>query len=448
MIQVNSFISNFKKIKRIVFIVSILLCIWIGFLILEYLYVDGSEVRSRTMMHQFYNEEENIDNLYLGSSHIYASIIPTVLDELNGENNFALSMSAQRMRGSYYLLKEAGQYHDIKTVYLEMYYRLSISENGEEQTNLSAEWNCLDYMSWSKNKIEYLTEVLSENNFFDTLFPFLRYRSKLFDKEYVYRNIQNKSSEAYKNYQYVVRKDDYVAEYKEKGYFYTTQEYGLDERVYDKKFNIEETPINKETEEYLIKIIEYCEQNDIELVLFSSPIYELEMLAVQHYDEYVKQLKAICNKFDVEYYDFNLVKNEVLPLEEASYYMDINHLNEKGAEIFTRFFNAFVQMTDEQKENCFYNTYDEKLSLQPTNVYGILYVGTDDEQELWRAAANKNSEVEYRIILTPENGDTVMLQDFNENAYFPIESGQQGICTIVWREKGNELVSTIELRYE
>ena len=61
----------------------------------------------RNNWHYFYTEEKNIDNLFVGSSHVYTGVNPFILDELNGDNNFNLAMASMRMNGCYYSILEA-----------------------------------------------------------------------------------------------------------------------------------------------------------------------------------------------------------------------------------------------------------------------------------------------------------------------------------------------------
>ena len=89
--------------------------------------------RNRTLWHQFYEAEGEIDNLFLGSSHVFCGVNTVLLDELNGEHNFDLSSAYQTLNASYYLLKEADRKNDLSHVYLELYYPVSLNiETGAE----------------------------------------------------------------------------------------------------------------------------------------------------------------------------------------------------------------------------------------------------------------------------------------------------------------------------
>lgn len=42
--------------------------------------------RNRYLWHQFYEHEGEIDNLFLGSSHVFCGVNAVLLDDLNGQN--------------------------------------------------------------------------------------------------------------------------------------------------------------------------------------------------------------------------------------------------------------------------------------------------------------------------------------------------------------------------
>ena len=92
MIQVNLFISSFKKYKKII-INIILLFIFLNLLflshkILWYILVDDTNAYTRTTLHELYTQEENIDILFLGSSHCYRSLDTTITDNVFNTNTF------------------------------------------------------------------------------------------------------------------------------------------------------------------------------------------------------------------------------------------------------------------------------------------------------------------------------------------------------------------------
>ena len=56
--------------------------------LLNKMYKTDNDAHYRILWHHFYEDEGKIDNLYLGSSHVYYALDPRILDELTGEYNF------------------------------------------------------------------------------------------------------------------------------------------------------------------------------------------------------------------------------------------------------------------------------------------------------------------------------------------------------------------------
>lgn len=63
-------------------------------------------------------------------------------------------------------------------------------------------------------------------------------------------------------------------------------------------------------------------------------------------------------------------------------------------------------------------------------------------------ASNRDSGMEYRIIITPNEGEQYMIQDFDENKEFALPMSETGICTIVARMKEiPDDVQTLEINF-
>lgn len=430
--------------------VLILFSIYIVSCILNYMYFVPDEW-SRILWHNFYNEKENIDNIYLGSSHVFCDIDPIILDGLNGENNFNLATSSQLLNGTYYLLKEANRTNNLKHVYVELNYDVS---TGEEEfkgsNNLISNWRNTDYMKLSSNQIEYMMKMSDISRYPETIFPFLRFKSQVLDFEHISEQLFNKQREMYKNYEYKTEEDSGVEEYQAKGYYYSDGEIAKSDLFCNQAKIFENEPMTGEAEGYLRKIIKYCISNDLEITLFSSPIYDLRLFSLENYDAYVNQINAIAEEYGIEYLDFNLCKEEYLPIQEGQYFMDMQHLNGKGAKMFTTLFHDVMSTPEEARNKYFYSSYKEKNSNTDFRLIGIIYLYMADkggEGREVRIASNKENEIEYQILFTPENGETSMVQEFSYNRDFSVLLNQKGTYTISAREKDSRVVQSLEYAY-
>ena len=149
---------------------------------------------------------------------------------------------------------------------------------------------------------------------------------------------------------------------------------------------------------------------------------------------------------------FNLTKEEYLPIHNERYFMDLLHLNAAGADMFTVFFDKIMSEDVVENSKYFYESYNEKLRDIPPTVYGLYYrelITVEGKAvKQFYIASSREADMEYRIILTPNDGEQYIVQDFTENKEFVVDSYENGICTIVSRMRNNlEEVQTLEVYY-
>jgi hypothetical protein len=93
------------------------------------------------------------------------------------------------------------------------------------------------------------------------------------------------------------------------------------------KQKVEETDISFYQKEYLLKIINLCKSENVELILINPPSYKPEIYGN------IGKLNDYCKVYlpDVKYLDYS-----AFPLSDSCY-GDIGHLNYKGVEIFSKY---------------------------------------------------------------------------------------------------------------
>lgn len=395
--------SVISHIKKVVLFAVVTASIVEG---MNYLYVDDTDEFARYMLHELYEEDDNIDRLYLGSSHVFCGIDPLTLDDINGENNFNLSTGTQQLITSYYLLKEADKKHEIDRVYLDLYYNCTVAGLGNfhDYQSIPYSWIVLHQMRPSINRLSYMLNLSSPEYYYLTFLAFTRYKEKLFDLDYVSTVVNAKQSEIWKNYEYrhVSRVDDreYVMQNGEKGFriYHGTPEYGGFYRT-DREAPLGDNPITPESLEYLQKIVEYCKEHEIALTWIGCPISDYQLVRNGAYDNFVRQVSELAKEYDVSYYDFNLCRREYLDLSQKEYWADMGHLNTKGAEIFTQFLGNFL-LAEESAENtykeCFYSSYEEKIRDSREEIYG-LEITKSQEYERCMPEISEEEKGEYVI---------------------------------------------------
>lgn len=401
-----------KIIKRILSVSLTVISLFIAISILNRVYWE-EELWNHILWNSFY-DQDNIDNIFIGSSHVYCGINPFMMDEINGKNNFNLAVRNLTLSGSYYLLKEADRLY---------YFPNSGLNCVSSKWAVNNEMRIIPYLKNSLVKCEYILKTLDTSYYLEALVPFVRCRSKLFDSEYIKKVKELKDSEDWNEYKRIVQDGQFVSQYMEKGY--NRSNYTME----SENAFFYETPLDLETQglltddnsEYMVKIIDYCRINGISLKFFIAPIYETQILSSVDYDGYYQQVSSIARNNGVELYDFNLCKTEYLDIMHPQYFRDNGHLNENGANMFTPFLWKIISDTYANNKKYFCNTYEEKISLDEPELYGI-YWKESDEGKICTFASNTESDLQYSLLFVPEVGDNIVIHGFSlkNNLLFPM----------------------------
>lgn len=428
--------SNFDKkkiVKRILSVVLAVVLFACGCSALNYMYVQP-DVWQHLMWHSYYSNKENIDNIFIGSSHVYADINPYILDDMNGMNNYNLSFGSLTLGASYMMLKEADRKNDLKNVYLELYYVPNTGEKGDIDTleTITNNWRALTYMRPSVDKYSFIFSMSGKEHYMESLIPFIRYRSKLFDKEYIKENFTIYRSDSWKNYEYTTVPEIGEGEYIGKGCFRSNVK--MSERtglyIYGTPVDLENEPLMTEkNQEILIKIINYCKKRKINITLFVSPMYETQILSAKNYDAYYKQVAEIAKENDVPFYDFNLCKSEYMDIMHGEFFKDNGHLNREGSDIFTKFLWSVVGEKNENKSYMFCDSYEEKIGLDEPEIYGVYVNGMNEGILDCTVASNRKNELIYRVYFEKKEGDKsepIIVKDYSYEKKFliPLDVGE------------------------
>lgn len=393
---------------------------------LRYILVDDSSSYTRVMMHEMYEQEENIDILFVGSSHCYRSLDPRITDEMFGANTFNVGTSSQQIDGSLALLREVAKTNDLDQVYLEVYYEISQMPAFEERTDMVSTYIVSDYMRPSFHKLGYLLNASSKEHYSNSFILARRNWDKMFEPGYVDSVLKAKDAEWYKEYAYPFSEFE---RYEGKGYVAVNQvgnTYALEHFTPIETATVSEDYINT-----LQEIIDFCEKEEIKLTLFSTPMPEFRLVDVGNYDSYIQFMNGLLEGTEVEYYDFNLCKGEYLSFDEDDY-ADTDHINAKGAEAFSQLFAEFFT-GQIPEEDLFYDSYAERLQAQEEDVYGVIAEYQEDGSCTLAPVTNGNEEdITYTINWLPESGEAVVLQEQDANPTFTLPEGVNGSVEIIF----------------
>ncbi len=415
-----------KQTRNIILL--IVLIIAFGKMIEFLIYDDFTSARAT--IHDMYEEEDNIDVLFLGSSHTYASFDTEYLDDAMELNTFNLGTGDQQLDGSLLLLKEAVKHHNIKYVYLDMYYRIALDSPYKARTGaeLGYCYTVSDSVRWSLDKGKYLLDISSPDDYVMNFIPARRRWEFLFDAKYIYNNVSKKMSEEYRTYQSPAEGLLGHGVYKRKGYI-AIQNANLPEVLDGYSTQIKSLEdINPDWVISLQEIIDFCKDNDIMITLITVPMPEFLLAQSEKYDEYIEMVSNIADKNEIEYWDFNLCKGEVLSFDKKDYY-DMTHLRQSGTEKFDVLFANLVN-ENVSPEEVFYSSYIEKLNNEPLQVYGFVLDREDGgEMHFVPISNDMNGIIQYQVTnINVEQAETDILIFYgNELKDYTFEAGNYRI---------------------
>ncbi len=318
---------------------------------------------TRTTMHEFY-EQKNIDILCVGSSHCCAGIDPTILDEVLKVNSFNASTSSQNLDGTYYVLLEAVKKKNIDTIVLDLSYSSSRQtierdkRSQEDYTN-TATYILSDYIEDPFIRTYYLLNATSEDKYDETFLPFRRTNSKL-DIGTFAHTVWKKSQPFYTEYQHLSSGE---VEYLNKGfiadYHYATKE-EYTKAPYHK--NVDLGRISSTWFNYLQKITDLCHRNKIRLIFINIPEPMYLINSYGNYDEYIDYITEIAEVYGIEYYNFNLLNEDIFP-DDRNLFKDNNHLNYDGAEKFTEILSEVIANPEIFEDITYFDSTEKLKSL-------------------------------------------------------------------------------------
>lgn len=334
--------------NKIKFLLKCLLVVAFVFLF-DFLFRLDINSYTRVMMSELY-DDGYIDALFLGASHTYRSFDTALIEEKTGLNAFNAGSSAQQVQGSYYLLKEAHEQNGVGRVFLDITYTMmAYEEPGKKETYIIA-----DYIRSPGTKFAYLWDAFGTEGIINGILPSLHGSNCMPStaKEHLTQNYKKDP------YPYVTYSNEaYVGQ----GFVYS-YEVVADDFIFREEDPIDpDTPISSFAMQYLRQIIEYCRKNKIELVLVNPPMPDETLVTAEHFQAYVETIQQIASEEEIEYWDFNLAKEDVLTLERTDFW-DASHLNGAGAEKFSQCFSELLNGT---YPDPFYTRFDEK----PLNLF-------------------------------------------------------------------------------
>ena len=298
--------------------ISVLICVVI--FLLMFTAVSHFLMRKTSYMKNadFYSYEEDYDVLFLGSSHMVMGISPMELWNDYGIVSYNLANYGQWLPVDYWVLRNALDYTKPKLVVLDV-RAIDIDNNKFSPEHISQLHEVFDDMPLSKNKIAAVYDLLPEGNRMEYLFDFSIYHTRWNEIDETFFAKAAPSTEKGANL-------DNANNFEE-----ATVEEILPPVLIDKsEMQLEETT----GKEYLRKIIELCQEEDIEILLTALPYSPSDA-----YQRWLNSAAVIAEEYQVPYLDFNVEDTFV---NYNTDYFDDAHLNSSGNRKATKVLGEYL----------------------------------------------------------------------------------------------------------
>ena len=259
--------------------------------------------------------KDTIDVVFLGSSHVHYDINTALLWENYGIAAYDYSAAEQPLWITYYYLKELCKYQSPKLAVLDLYAPASFHDEYQYyylSDNLSG-------IRFSRNKIDMIKASCEPDKLWDYFPSFVTY------------HLRYKELNKY-DFEYLFMSEEKRQEFKGFTPHFKTGEF---EEPYHEYEHV--TDIPDKTREYLIKIIDFCKENGIELYLVVNPYF----LGYEEAGCYNK-IKEIADEQGVRFEDFNDWYDS-MGLDFSTCLNDGSHLNYQGSCVYSDFLGAVLK---------------------------------------------------------------------------------------------------------
>lgn len=318
----------------------------------------------RYTLNKINEKDENYDTIVLGASHARSAINPYDIDRELGSNCYNLAVPGALVRDTYYMLLDAIDSNNVKTVIydVDFYYWI-----GSQNIGAFSKDFIYQPMTDMSVKTRYVFDNMDNIDVRNFITNRLSWKVSISNAK---KNLAKKTSKAYKENSIEacdVGDDGYVLEangpYIGKGFFsrvvsgYRPGGQGfIDAEKERATGELIEDVLN-----YFDKIVDVCNKNNIELICIASPITPSSMETMKINVAYPKIQKYFDTK-GITLYDFNLLLQSVLPRDDVDYGDLEGHM---GGELADKYSDVLAKCIKDIKEgkfdrnNYFYNSYDE-----------------------------------------------------------------------------------------
>ena len=254
-------------------------------------------------------EDELIDLVFMGSSHCYCGINPSVLWDSYGISAFDMAISSQDKKTTYYTLKELLKTQSPKVVCVDMWGAV-FEEHGVE----SNVYRNMLSMKTSANSVDLVQSYITEEQQMDYIlrWPIVHTRYRELQE---YDFIQNEVS---------IYGRGFLTSY------HITPVESIDSSI------VTGTPISETNRQWVDDLVQLAEEENFTLIMFLAPtaLPEEHRMIIKGVEEYLEEK-------GIYYINFNGLTDE-LGIDYNRDFTDNTHLNTYGANKVTSYFGEYL----------------------------------------------------------------------------------------------------------
>lgn len=313
-------------------------------------------------LNSFYALEDNsLDILFIGSCHMYSTVMPMLLYDEQKLTGHLAATPGQDIPTSYFFMKEALKTQQPELIFVDVYAINRESTYLSEQIFTEDTYASFGALAPSREKIEYILEYPYDVKRLEMFVPFLKFHNRwtsltpsdfqsfpdeiLLEKGWFpYWNVLTEmpSDDLFDSFRFT---HAYQYEEYDRGFFYNdvTDVSNLDEI----------------TLEYLDKIVELADSKNISLCFLISP-YSMEPEEAEKFNA----LKQYARQLNIPVLDFN--DNDIIEQLQLTYsdMTDYEHVNAYGAMKITDYISDFIKENyhfDHTQNDTVYKQWDQDL---------------------------------------------------------------------------------------
>lgn len=323
----------FKKYRFLLFVVLTILINNVMSFLLEP--ANGS---SDTMWREYYQEEE-IDTIFIGSSLCSASFEPQVFDEQLGVKSFNMGTPMQALDQNITAVGTAFEDHEIKTVIIGMGFFV-LQEEIFEEAELTFEKELARNKGGLEGFLSSIKYIYSEGavnaeKSLNYWFPWL-YNKEAYSWDIIKRNVTSKINIMMDN------QEDATA-VSLKGYRPYEGYIDYSDIGVENSFCVYEQTLKSDNLQKFEKLLQMCKEEKVDVLVINTPHPTFDVISCREsYADNTNIVKALCETYDVDYYDFSLLKEDIFYISPEMFY-NFEHLNYEGSVYFSRILSEFMR---------------------------------------------------------------------------------------------------------